>query len=147
MENEEMDRIELLIHGSRGSPPFAVPDESYILTFPPNQDNRASRAVTALLAAAHANPDYAIELPRRRAVTAVTKDGMGLVAVWSDESWALLGQTHEHLRVLVDAVSPRDPKAPSLDDLSPQAAALWDTILQMAEEAKLKGLAEDIDRD
>ena len=103
MENEKMDRerIELVVHDRGDRPPFEAPNGCYILTFPPKQDNRASRAVATIVAVAHANPDYAIELPKSRATTAVTKDGKGMVAVWSDESWALVGQTKEYLQALM----------------------------------------------
>ena len=146
-KNEKMDRerIELVVHDRGGRPPFEAPNEVYFLTFPPQQDNRASRAVAAVVAAAHANPDYAIELPKSRATTAVTKDGKGMVAVWSDASWALVSQTKEYLQVLKDAISPGQSETPNLDDLPPEAAALWEDIFRMAEAAMLKGLAADIE--
>ena len=68
------------------------------------------------------------------------------MAVWSDESWALVSQTEEYLQVLKDAILPGQPETLNLDDLPPEAAALWADILRMAEAAKLKGLAADIER-
>ena len=143
MENEptKRERIELIVHDEPGSRPFEAPDGGYILTFPSGPDTFARRAVTALQAAEHANPDYAIELPKSRATTAMTTDGMALVAVWSDESYAFMGQTKEALQALQDALFPYPPEEMNLHELPPEAAALWDDILRMLEVAKRK--AED----
>ena len=84
----------------------------------------------------HANPDYAIELPKSRATTAVTTDGMALVAVWSDESWALIGQTKEALQALMAALSPGRAGTLKQESIT-QAATLWSDILRMADAAKL----------
>ena len=68
-----------------------------------------------------------------------------MVAVWSDESWALVGQTKEYLQALMDAIVPGQPETLKMDDLPPEAAALWEDIFRMAGAAKLKGLAADIE--
>ncbi len=147
MENAEgnRERIELVVHDQGDRPPFEAPNGCYFLIFPENQDNLASRAIAAIVATAHANPDYAIELPKSRATTAVTKDGKGMVAVWSDESWALAGETKEYLQTLRDAIFP-GPRPLKEHELPPEAAALWNDILRMAMAAKVKGLAADNER-
>ena len=137
-KRERRERIELIVHDGPGSCTFGEPDGSWILTVPPGPDTLASRAVTALQAAGHVNPDYTVELPKSRATTAMTTDGMALVAVWSDESYALMGQTKEAFQDLNDALFPYPPEEMKLKELPPEAAALWADILRMVEVAKRK---------
>ena len=139
MEDEEKARIELIVHDGRTEPvPFGEPGGFYALTFPSGPDTLASRAITAFTAAAQANPDAVNALPTSRGTTAVTTDGTGFVAVWSDESIALLGQTIEALQALKDAIFPGQPDTRKLEELPPEEAALWPDILRMAMAAKLK---------